>query len=426
MEEVMPDFAINCSWEPPHGGTPEIRRTAARIRIEIGQHLATEVKDIWSQSVQKEIRVSAYPLALWFAANWWRLRWEPRPSTPISADWRMSHEVAAAGYGYLWPTLSLETDGERALAVCSPSPDLSDEPVRYLSNFRHRFGVESFEAGIEEFVALVLHRLDGIPTPLQELWTAVSAERTDPATTERRKLEARLGFDPGEAPTELIGRFFGLLQQAGMQALEELAPVCAGPDPSGTLDAITALAQTAGVEARIELTALPDYTTTAWERGRKLARDVRAAVGWNGKPVSDRDLANVLQISEATLNAFTPLDAATGLAVRESANRSQLHFRRKNRLGRRFEAARFLAGHCLAPKQEPWLPVTDARTSHQKAQRAFAAEFLCPIEALKDYLGSDLAVEQQEEAAEYFHVSTEVVKRQLSNHGLLPAADFDF
>ena len=72
------DFTIKTSWQSPHPGPEEIRHTAAELQITVGNDSATRVDDTWSQSVQDRILVAAYPLALWFASSWWRLRFRRR------------------------------------------------------------------------------------------------------------------------------------------------------------------------------------------------------------------------------------------------------------------------------------------------------------------------------------------------------------
>src|SRR5208337_4842513 len=74
-------------------------------------------------------------------------------------------------------------------------------------------------------------------------------------------------------------------------------------------------------------------------------------------------------------------------------DRLKLLFRKKNRPARRFEAARFIADHLCAERRDRWLPVSDAATARQKVQRAFAAEFLCPIASLRNYLGDEFLPE---------------------------------
>jgi Zn-dependent peptidase ImmA (M78 family) len=97
-----------------------------------------------------------------------------------------------------------------------------------------------------------------------------------------------------------------------------------------------------------------------------------------------------------------------------------LFFRRRNRPGRRFEAARFIAEQLQAPTTDRWLAATDARTARQKTQRAFAAELLCPIDVLRSELAGDYGDEALEEAAERFGISVRAVQSQLANHDLIP------
>ncbi len=58
-------------------------------------------------------------------------------------------------------------------------------------------------------------------------------------------------------------------------------------------------------------------------------------------------------------------------------------------------------------------------TSRQKYQRAFAAEFLCPLSSLQAYLENDYSESAIEDAAEYFKVSSQTVESILENNGLI-------
>jgi len=89
------------SWPSEHGPA-EIRETSAFLQIGIGNNVATRAEDDWSQSVHNRVRLSVYPLAVWLASSWWRLRWEPAPYSGVaSVGWWMAHELAAAGNGSL-------------------------------------------------------------------------------------------------------------------------------------------------------------------------------------------------------------------------------------------------------------------------------------------------------------------------------------
>jgi Zn-dependent peptidase ImmA (M78 family) len=119
---------------------------------------------------------------------------------------------------------------------------------------------------------------------------------------------------------------------------------------------------------------------------------------------------------------MAPNEVPLGLAVRHNGSDNlRLIFRKMNRMARRFEAARFLADHLLAPAKDHWLPVTDSKTARQKAQRAFAVEFLCPIEELKAFLDGDFSSDDAiDGAGEYFGVSALAIRSHLANNGLTP------
>ncbi len=431
---MTPKMAIELEWLPPFQGTREVGRTSATIQIHFGSENATRFEDAWSQSVQHGARLSAYPLAMWLASSWWRIRWEPLPSRirlaaeGVSADvnWRMSHELPAAGFGFIWPQLTFASDGETIRVICQRSPALSSEPVRYLSEFEVFVLARDFETETDNFMDLVLRRLDSLgETELHILWREVLAERADPTQTDVRRIEARLGYEPDEAPAELLERMLALASQAGRDAADEIAPVCAGSHPEDTLDEVLKLASLPGVPGRVSVgqLGLEDPRMPPWQRAHRLANAVRGSLGLGAKPLNDETLAGLLGIHSDHLKepATSTHDAPMGLAVR-TANSEELKlmFHKWNRPARRFEAARFLADHLCAERRDHWLPITNAATVRQKMQRAFAAEFLCPIDSLRSYLGDEFLPEAFDDAAMYFGISEMAVKSHLANHHLIP------
>ncbi len=75
-----------------------------------------------------------------------------------------------------------------------------------------------------------------------------------------------------------------------------------------------------------------------------------------------------------------------------------------------------LSEHLLSSDQDTWLLETDTHTARQQSQRAFAAEFLCPIASLQSVLQGDLSDARLDDAADYFQVSELIVRRQLVNN----------
>jgi hypothetical protein len=394
--------------------------------------VATRFDDAWSQSIQRSARVSAYPLALWIASSWWRLRWESLPfRTKPDTSWRMAHEMPGAGHGYLWPLLTFASDGEVVEAICRPSNPLSAEPVRYVADFHEAIQARTFVKALDEFVGLVLARLDAVGltgTDLCRLWDEVLAERADPSATLSRTLEAKLGFEPDEAPDALLSRLMRLSEQAGTLAAEEIAPACAGSEAAQTLDSIEALASSSGTEAHFSpppplLSSTSNGSVTPWQRGKYLAGEMRRAYHAGSRPITDQELAEILAIPADVLQKGFAKDGRRplGLGIRNGESGDlKLFFRKRNRPALRFEATRFLGDQISTPVQERWLPVTDTGTARQKTQRAFAIEFLCPITALDEYLHYDFSAEAVEEAGEYFGVSELAVRSHLANHGRIP------
>jgi hypothetical protein len=108
-----------------------------------------------------------------------------------------------------------------------------------------------------------------------------------------------------------------------------------------------------------------------------------------------------------------------GSALRGNGEELKLLFRKRNRQGRRFEAPRFIADQLCSGARDKPLPVTDADTARQKLQRTFAAEFLCPVESLREYLGNELRQEALEDTAKHFGISEWAVASHLVNNRLI-------
>jgi hypothetical protein len=420
-------FAIHETWESSLNESPEVNQTSALIKILLGNEAVTRNEDDWSKTVRDEVHLSAYPIAIWLASSWWRLRWEPFPitSTP-SLSWRMTHELAAAGYGYVWPRILFASDGKNINIWSAQSERGSNAPVRYLSTAHCSIDAKIFEESIDDFMNSVLARLRATnveDTMLNSLWAEVIEERNQVELGSQRRLEAMLGFDPDECPAATLELFENLIPKAGASAINEIAPVCATSDPAGVLRTILEVSESDGIVGRVDASLNlekmeSDSSMQVWQHGRSLAQQARKILGLNGDPLSDLDLTTLLGLQQ---NILTDIDYGKprmplGFAIlnTESA-KLQFFLRKRNKPGRRFELARFLCDYLIAGSNDIWLPVTDAKTARQKIQRAFAADFLCPIEALKSFIGDDLSSDAIDEAAEHFGVAPLAVETQLVN-----------
>jgi hypothetical protein len=423
-------FSISCDWISPQAGPAEIAETSALIEIKVGERLATRAENDFSGSITSRPSLAAYPLALWFAASWWRLRWESVSPIEPRTEWRMSHDMPAAGGGFVWPVLTFLSDGEAIEISSRPSVPSALEPLHYLEEFNKFISARDFEKGVDQFVELVCARLTdrGVQdTPLQRLWREVCTERSRSELSQFRHLEAILGFDPDEGQPGLIEEFIKLSTSAGPSAVEEIAYASAGNSASTVLNTVVCIAQRIQLDGKINVSrdmkesALRIQSTQAppWERGWRLADDLRRSEGLNGRPLTDKDLGELLQLPAKVFGfqgSMSPPPPMSIAVRKEDNDRVGFFFRKRHSTGRRFEAARLLGDYVIAPNVDRWFPATDADTARQKVQRAFAAELLCPIDELRDMLKGEFSDDAILDASEHFQVSPLMVRAHLVNH----------
>jgi hypothetical protein len=291
---------------------------------------------------------------------------------------------------------------------------------------------DDFERSIDSFLGGVIARLGAIgiaETTLQSLAAELAEERADASLAAYRRLEAIAGFDAGEGPTGVLDQLEALIPQAGLNAAQEMATLCASEGSEQVLADAVRIAGEVGLRAKpVEevvageaLHTGVDRYSRAWVRGKDLALSLRRRLAMNGQPISDGDLYDVMGITRQQIeNYASQIRVPLGLAVREAHGQLALHPRRRSSTSFRFELARYLCDHAMAGESDHWLPVTDGKTSRQKAQRAFAAEFLCPISGLTSFLGDDLSDDAVEAAANHFRVGPLAVRTQLVNNGIVP------
>ncbi len=405
-----------------------LRFTAASFSIIIDGVCVTRLFDNQSKTVRDCARLPLYPIAEWFAVNWWRLHAEAPYETGgrPTPDWLLSHDLGAVGSGFIWPRIRFSSDNSTMQVSAKAFRNAPWEPIRYLNDVPPKSIPNSvFDTAIESLILLVIARLQDLnisAEPLRSIWSDVVAERLDPEAADWRLWEARLGYDPDQAPQELMTHVVHFSEVSGQEAAVELAPVLAEREID-TINSLLMLAESPGVDAKapdfVDLFITPQGIPP-WEAGRVLAQSVRSYIGRRDGPLDDRTLGELLGLRPNSLDKAHSSGGTVGLGVRRSGKNSMtLHFRRRNLPGMRFEAARFLSESLAAPKADIWLPLTDRATARQKLQRAFAAEFLAPIHELQELMADWKSPERFEEAGDYYGISPLAIRSHLANHGLL-------
>jgi hypothetical protein len=430
----MTKFGFTYDWLSAGNGAPEHVHTTAMLALHIGNVNLMQNDDVWSKSVRESVLVSAYPLAMWLAASWWRLNWEPLPAhgVPPPVDWRLAHEMGAANHGFVWPQIIFASDSEAMQVWAVGSSAKYQQSVRYLNglDIPVSLSLSDFQRGVDDFIAAVLNRLNAVnckDTGLWHLWQLIQEDRTDPESAKYRRLEAEMGYDPDECPEALMDKALALQKQIGPAALSELAPVYGKSVTQAPLSAIEEIADSPGLvgvptDPRSSH-GTPSIQGAPWQRAVEAAGAVRQALGNQYNIMDNAHLCELLGINASEIDNWSPAKRNNvAIAVPGPEERYKFMPRKKHPIAKRFELARFLGDYLLTDRTHgQWLASTDLATSRQKYQRAFAAEFLCPIVALQEYLQDDYSESAVEDAAQHFQVSQTTVETLLTNNGLIPS-----
>lgn len=424
------ELSFSVNWERLEEGAPEERASFGSFAIRWNDHSLTEGQDLFINSLRQGPLISAYPLAEWLAWNWWRLRWEPRAK---GASWDLAHRLSAIGSGYVWPDISIYSDGKRIVLDAHHAQYDQTTSFRYTSNTAIVVPATQFQGEIDRFLQQVSGKLfsEGLKdTNLQRVWDEICAERGDPEIAQRRRFEALLGFEPDEGDQEVLSRLLEDAQKIDVDAFSEVAADHIFAKSPTFLESIEESAKTSGYDTENVGPKLPPAYSEedlenhpAWQVGVKVARTLRQQETLGSEPLSNQRLSEMLGISKSVL---PEKKAGQGFSfILSEGTKGRLVLRSKWEVGRRFEAARLLGDRLIFAQGRRLSPATRTYTYRQKLQRAFAAELLCPYGALDGMLEGDYSDEKIEEAATHFKISERAVRTILVNHGRLDREDLD-
>lgn len=404
-------------------GTPEERACFGLFTIRAGEADLTGGMDSFIAAYRPGPLVSGYHAAEWFAWNWWRLRYEPRSQAP---DWWRAHRMTAIGEGYVWPNLTIFSDGVRTALLAEPSVRPDAKPFRYLGSHPCVLPSGTFETALDTFIPRILGRLrdQGVgDTNLDRLWRDVLAERADPDQARRRRLEALLGRDADAVEDTAVEQLVADSASLGENAVEELAAEHARGGALLTATDLEQLTLRSGIDASprdtVRLAAgtrLPSGPEVpAWLMGAEAARALRAQENLGEATIVNAKLVELAGTQARALHRHAD-KAPVSFALDRDAIHGRVVLRSGWTAGRRFDLARLLADRVVPGTSGRLHAATRAYTYRQKMQRAFAAELLSPFEAVDAMLGGDYSAEAQAEAAEHFQVSERTILTLLVSH----------
>ncbi|MNN30133.1 hypothetical protein D3C81_1437720 [compost metagenome] len=264
------------------------------------------------------------------------------------------------------------------------------------------------------------------------MWGFIRDDAGQSEVVEVRRIEAALGFDAEECPDDLLADALDFSRKLGYANFLELAPAFRVSGRLSGIEGIKCFLEMDSLRAKLNIPKI-DYEKVGvagvlpWEKGVKIAKLLRSQV-LPKKPlkVSNVELCKLLGLDgdqPGYHGAIKGLQASVGIPAGDGE--FKLIIRKKPGDGRRFEYARLIGDSIFGRTDfgsSGGLTSTDLGTSRQKMQRAFAAEFLCPIDRLVDSLSGDFSETAIENAANRFGVSEKTVEYQLMNNHVIPSA----
>lgn len=435
----MAKFELHHEWiDTQQGNISEFSQTMVKLGISSDSINLTEHKSIFSKELQEKIIVSAYPLATWLAHSWWRLLYEPLPIKSPSTDWRVTHEMGAINHGFVWPRIALISDSEY-IHIFAKSNNVDKHSVCYVNGLDSpsSISIDDFKVHLSKIINSVVERLDNKSiknSDLHLLWESVQEEQNDVQSHSYRKLEAQMGYDPDECPEELMDKALALQSQMGERTLSELIPTYGEKLVNrDSIQYLSGLIEIEGIEGKPNLPELEsnqkNSSVMPWQRAIKTARELRKALSNVDEKIEDGALFELLGIAKTESKNWQVSQNRKNFSLAIPVEQQKLRFlpRKSHPLAKRFELARFLGDYIYSYTNagSHWLTNTDLITARQKYQRAFAAEFLCPIESLKAFLQDNFSDSGIEEAATYFEVSEKTVTALLQNNHVIPSSTWD-
>ncbi|MCY4214205.1 MAG: ImmA/IrrE family metallo-endopeptidase [Gammaproteobacteria bacterium] len=425
-------FSLEWQDDAPNASAEE-RATVADLQVfvdevNVCEHLVGQASGVRQPS--GEATVSAYPIAEALAFEWWRLFGRR------DDEFRLFNHRC----GYALPDLRISHDGER-FTVVSKAREYANPPVFFYRGASQLLSKDQAESAIVGLISQAMERLraSGVPQSALALrWERVRASIGD--ANERAFCEAAgaMNLDPyalSDEAADFIERAGALLK--GDALLEFLSGLpLAGARASRLNDLLNWMA---GCETRPRYksrlplaedlrqnSSVPKELAGAeppWARGYRCARRVRDALN-AGPGERFRSVSALARRLDAP--NFSPAAPVSGVraVLQFDQGDVRVHLGGGHQARHRPESALFAFGRAVgdAIGNPPVVRsvVNDLHdASRQALGRAFAAEFLAPVEEILSMRedGKDTAF-----VAEEFGVSEEVVERQLQNRHRIQTA----
>jgi hypothetical protein len=440
MHDITFDFEWMDIGGPPR---PEREATGARLRIMVGDEPVTRLvyqNGEGKKTTHESVFLPLYDLAEWIAFRWWRLLYEPMVEGRTNGeDYPYRHTLTYATDSHALPRLELVPEGDVVRLTWTPEAHPASH-LTFTSEGEAYVRRDALEKQMARMLNAVNRRLveEGVyGTKFQEEWAAIQEARDDDGMREFCADVARLGLDPYALDPQI---------ETTILEIDDFIPV-------SLRDAF--------------------YGAAHPERIREQARALRAASGlFSGEARGSEFLTSIRRTTSArTFEHDRPWKEGYAFAtyVRKEMSLHDVIFESTDEIARRFflnpsESIHFghqsrglfnvyveaisqdVPGFVLdTPESEPSkkfhfcrglheylstsngqaLLVTQEKTWRQRRNRAFAAEFLAPIDRLRakvsEHAKRERIIDDEElgRLSRAFGVGDDLVKHQLENHRVI-------
>lgn len=416
----MTDVRFLTEWivDGPNASAEE-RATLCDLQIFVDDKNLCIHSDPSSSEPFDHLTIPAIHIAEGLATDWWS----------IFGGRDRHHSILPYRMGFAIPKLRFTFDGSM-FEVVGSKYSYENPNLQFLQAARESLPGESAESVLADYIVRVLGRLAGEEVPESEVavrWSRVARSRSDPDERAFCEAAGALGIDPylisdddvrfiehasnlfdGEALIEFLA---GIRQQEGTRSRQLLAWV---RESGARLGDTSRLPDLTAIAEQIGAMVAPNPGERSWALGYRAARAVRAVI------TTDRgERLTSTEAIAAKLDAanFAPVPGSAGALAVVSRDAEQVHVHLRRHLKSQLHLQNFAfaraIGDAICFRDTPLSVVNRLHRAHRQATgRAFAAEFLAPVDSVLDMVedGRDPI-----EIAQSFNVSRRVVLLQIWN-----------